>query len=334
MFAELLLNSIEKQAKPAVVFNPKRCLRSRLNSNACDLCLSLCKKKALTLSGKKIVFTEDQCAGCMACVSSCPNDAFESGFDLSSLLLVLSGNVVDEPVVLSCGKTRRHANQITIPCIGILSESVLAALNSVASHPFYLDVYRCTDCNNSHVLNLMNERMQGIKTNVGQTSDLKIRYITVENFSEANPGQQRRFFLQMAQNSLVDLGGDALPVFVPSDKTEERDKELKKGAAMISRLLRQALDLLPQGAVQEKELLHSYFYTLKTNENCDLCPSCTGMCPTGALKRKNIDGGKQLDFNSAMCSGCGLCRDFCKNQALTLRQGCKDAPKNTCIISY
>ena len=326
MFAELLLNSIEQQAEPAVAFNPKRCLRSRLNSNACEICLSLCKKKALMLSGRKIIFKEEQCSGCMVCVSGCPNDAFESGFDLSSLLPVLSGNEVDKPVVLSCSKTRCHANQITIPCIGLLSEPVLAALHSVVAYPFYLDVHQCADCDNGHVLKLLHERMQGIIKKSGPASDLQIRYFTGENSREVTSGQQRRFFLRMAKNSMIDLGREVSSVFVPPNKQEEQGTEVEKGAAMVSRLLQQALDLLPQDAVQKKELLLSYFYTLKTNENCDLCPSCTGMCPTGALKRRTNKGAKRLIFISAKCSGCNLCVEFCRKKGVVLLPGAKNDP--------
>lgn len=326
MLAELLSNSIEKQAKPAVVFKPKRCLRSRLNSNACDLCLSLCPKKALALSGRKIVFTAELCTGCMACVSGCPNDAFASGFDLASLLPVLHGREIDAPVVLSCGRPRRHVNQITIPCIGLFSEPALAAFNAVAVREFYLDVQRCADCGNGHVRDLLQKRLQGIIKKNGRATDLNIRCLSGKNLEDTAPGRQRRFFLHMAKNSLVGLGRDAASVFVPSGKTEEREREVEKGAAMTPRLLQQAFDLLPADAVQKKELLLAYFYALKANENCDLCPSCTGMCPSGALKRRTGKEGKQLIFISAKCSGCGLCVAFCKKKGLTLLPGAKNAP--------
>jgi formate hydrogenlyase subunit 6/NADH:ubiquinone oxidoreductase subunit I len=45
------------------------------------------------------------------------------------------------------------------------------------------------------------------------------------------------------------------------------------------------------------------------------------MCPTGALKIKKDAEGTGLLFNSSLCIGCGLCRDFCRMEAVTVSKG-------------
>lgn len=325
MLTGFLLNRAARQAEPAIGFVRQRCLRTRLNSSTCDRCLVVCKRGALTLSGRKIVFAAEQCTGCMACVSGCPNDAFVSGFDLLTLPSKLAtGSREAEAVALTCGKTQRFAKQITIPCLGLLSEPVLAALNTLAAGEVRLDASRCSACDNRHVLDLLEEGLRGLRTKAGQASGLNIRWAGEESVAEADSGQQRRSLLRLVGSSIRDFGREIASPFGPASQSP--DEEGEKGAAMISRLLQQTLALLADDAVQKREVLLSYFHAVDANRNCNLCPSCTGMCPTGALKRRTDGSIKRLFFSSALCNGCGLCAAFCRKKALTLRQGAVHAP--------
>ncbi|MDW7771952.1 MAG: 4Fe-4S binding protein [Desulfobulbaceae bacterium] len=332
MLAGFLLNRIEQQAKPAVGFNPKQCLRSRLNTNACEKCLNVCRSGAISLNGRNIVFSEDRCRGCMACVSECPNDAFDCGFNFSELLQALQYKGSSDPVVMSCDATHLPENLISIPCIGVLSGPVLAALHCAAKEEFYLDVRRCVDCSKGHVLDLLHDRIQGIISRRGTTSDLKIRYKTEENYQHFSFRQKRRGFLRMSLKSMKRLGKEASLTLVQGENRDtDRNGEGKEPPA-INRLLQQALDVMPENAVQDKELLLSYHYRVTADENCDLCPLCTGMCPTGALKRGTAGNRKKLVFTSAGCSGCGLCVNFCRKKALTLHPGIQTAPHDPLTI--
>ncbi|MCL7488707.1 MAG: 4Fe-4S binding protein [Desulfobulbaceae bacterium] len=335
MIAELLFRTLDTQDKSGLIFNPKRCLRSRLNSNSCEICLTRCRKKALTLRERSIVFNKDQCTGCMVCVAECPNDAFTVSTDISFLLQEIHNTRARNPLVLSCHKSASHSDgRIPIPCIGLLSEPVLAALNCLAPSEFYLDVHQCADCENGHVLSLLHERIQTIVNKKGQSVDLKIRYLPVGDFTAPTPEQQRRDFLRMAKNSMIDLGKDATKAYNQDEKEPiKKEPAVKKDGVFVSRFLHQALRQLPGDAVQEKELLHSYFFTSRTTERCDLCPLCTGMCPTGALKRKTDGEIKQLSFTSSKCSGCGICVAFCRKNALEIMPGATIDPGVTQAIA-
>lgn len=330
MLAGLLFNSIEKRLLPAVAFDPGRCLRTRLGSSTCDQCLASCKNKALTLQDGKIVLQADHCTECMSCIAECPNDALTCGFDLPALLRMVHESRHGEPVVLSCGKSPvHHANRFTIPCIGLFSEPVLAAMNVAASREFYLDIHGCADCGNGHILGALQARMLGILSKNGSSAGLKLRYLTEKNFRLASYRQQRRSFLGMVKSNLAGLGEAAAPVVRTTDNVH-RDKS----AAAVSLLLQQALAMLPENDTAARKLLLSYPYTLTANDRCDLCPRCTGMCPTGALKRhSNSSGEKKLYFTSAKCSGCGLCVAFCNKKALTLQPGAQDPPDTARVIA-
>jgi ferredoxin len=138
----------------------------------------------------------------------------------------------------------------------------------------------------------------------------------------------------MAKNSMIDLGKDAAKAY-NQDEKEPKKKEpaVEKDGVFVSRFLHQALRHLPSDAVQEKELLHSYLFTSRTTERCDLCPLCTGMCPTGALKRKAYGEIKQLSFTSSKCSGCGICVAFCRKDALEILPGPTTDPGVTQAIA-
>lgn len=324
MLAGFLLNRLEKQAEPVVRFDPHRCLRSRLSSNTCDRCMTSCRSGALRLSGRQVVFAPERCTGCMSCVAECPNDAFACGFDLSSLPRTLRDSKGAGPILLSCGQPGGDDKQITVPCLGLLSEPVLAALVASTPRELLLDTRRCAACDNSHVPALLEERIQGLIHATGRSSVPKIRCATEDKKVDAGRGTERRSLLRLVGNTIRDLGKEASSSLVASDQQKATAGEGGKTPVLTSRLLLDTLDLLREDAGPGREALLTYLYSLEASETCDLCPLCTGMCPTGALFRRTDGSEKALVFTGVRCSGCGLCVAFCRKKALTLRRGTTD----------
>jgi ferredoxin len=331
MLAGLLFNTLEKQLLPTVSLDAGRCLRPRLGSAPCSRCLNSCPNKALTLDGGNIAFHADRCTECMACISVCPNDALTAPFAVAPLLRVLYENRGGQPVVLSCGRTLSAAsNRFIVPCIGYFAEPVLAAMNVVAGSVFYLDIRGCADCDNGHTLGLLQARMSGILRENNRKAELRLRYLTDAESGPISYRQGRRSFFGMVKDHLAGFAGP----LAPSEGGSTNGMSLDKDATAIPLLLREALTMLPPEDDAARSLLHAYFHTLTASGDCNLCPRCTGMCPTGALKRvRNDKGEQQLSFTSAKCSGCGLCAAFCNKNALTLRRGAADRPTAIRIIA-
>lgn len=322
MFAELLLNSLNREAGPAVGYTAKQCLRSRFNKNTCQVCLTQCRGEALALHGRTVVFDADRCTGCMTCVAGCPNDAFSTEFAHDALLHSLTNRDRRYPLTISCRSGAAARGKLYIPCFGLLSEPVLASLNCVAEGAVYLDITRCRDCDNGHVLDTLEENIQSIGRKYSGAEGLKIRCREPAAGVRIAPSTQRRQLLGLAGKSIREFGKDAAASFFTSGTGNgEARGPSEKESRHAQRFLLQALAMLPDGADHERALLYSYFYTLEATDDCDLCPLCTGMCPTGALTRRTRGEARRLCFTSALCSGCGLCAAFCRKDALNILPG-------------
>lgn len=332
MFAKLLFDHIERQVEPSVRFHPRQCLRSRLSTHGCAVCISHCEKQAITLREKRIVFNEDVCSGCLACVAACPNDAFECDFDISPVLHALRFDTNKEPVVLACQKQNPLANQIDIPCIGYFSEPLLAALHCAASRYFFLEVGKCANCENSRMLAVLEDRIQALRSKTGQSDEWKLRYRADNKCDSEDVRLQRRSLLRAAKKTFIGLGREVAAESVSAKEVEPIGIG-EKGPALTSRVLNMTLDLLHKENHQERKLLLFYYYTITVSEDCTLCPSCTGMCPTGALKRIGNGSQKQLCFTSSHCNGCGLCVAFCRKKALELHAGTVENPHGVVAAS-
>lgn len=312
---------MEQQSQPAVAFDARSCLRSRYNKNECDRCLSVCHTRALVLNERVVSFSSASCSECHACVAACPTDAFTCAFDLPTVLSALHDYTGEAPLILTCGKSGWYANQLHVPCIGLLSEPVLAAMHCVSATDFLVDVHRCANCENPAVLDRLQQNIRSLSQKLQKPCELKIQLLHDRDQHQSGRHGARRFFLQQAAGSLLDWGKEAsAKLFVTNAKAPDR-KEKGKNVSATSRLLQTALDMTKQENGEYADLLYSYRFHVTAAASCDCCPACSGMCPTGALKRVLVDGKKQLLFSSTRCNGCGLCVAFCRKKAIHLQSG-------------
>lgn len=75
---------------------------------------------------------------------------------------------------------------------------------------------------------------------------------------------------------------------------------------------------------QQLELLARLLPQLEISAECTFCEACVGLCPSGALQsegdRESAPSSRLL-FSWFLCSGCGLCQEFCPARAIRLTSG-------------
>jgi ferredoxin len=316
MLVRQLFETIASKADTAVYFEQRSCLRTRFNKNECRDCLNDCQAGALELNGRAISFDAKKCTVCMRCLAVCPNDAFTADLDL---LQILKNVQTQKLVVLSCRSKEQLVLHENIQCIGALSEPFLAAMNSLAKGKIFLDTTQCNSCHNGHCLEKIKISLNTLRTqNAGSGKSLSIKLVPDEApFPEVDNITSRRFFLKGTGRAIAEFGIETC-----TNAIHKRDREGQgsmKGPVKNSVFLQFAFDNTADE--ENRKTLKPFFYTVEADEQCNLCPVCSGMCPTGALKRVNENGEKRLVFKSSDCSGCGLCKDFCKKQALTIGKG-------------
>lgn len=301
-----------------ITVDRSRCMRMRFDKNECPVCTSNCHAGAI-LFGDDIEIDPGKCTLCMLCVSECPADCFNiKGDDFFSLLARLKKvqHSVPWPVLGCKAFTGVDAHEKTA-CLGALSEEHLIAIHACMDRPVQLNLTACTRCNNSFIIESLKERITAIEEAAGihisekivmveDAHDLRFQPVTYDRRDFFN-ALKNMAFLQ-ASGLFEDNSGKAVHSY--------SQKKLPLKRNILNRILRQGTD-----ADSELRLLQEYAFTVRTGASCDNCLSCIGVCPTGALKGRRDESGQGLLSNPSMCIGCGLCRDFCPNNSVTLLRG-------------
>jgi ferredoxin len=313
MLQDKIINMALGGADPLISADRSRCARMRYNKNACSICTAGCKSGAISIDGGLAVDAR-KCTECMLCLSECPSGCFSAADEDFFVLLSRlqkTQNSVPRPV-LGCKQARDTEAHEKTGCLGFLSEEHLIALAEYLNKPLYLNLTACSACRNSFIVETLKERVQSARTT---SFDVGKKVLLAEKKKdlvfEDVPLDRRGFFqaLKTQVAALIEQNDAEI-----SMSYTEKKLPLKRN--ILNTLVRKLAD---SNAVAD--LLHKFAFTVKTGASCNNCFACIGMCPTGALKiRKNADGPGLL-FNSSLCTGCGLCGDFCPAHAVSVSPG-------------
>lgn len=287
----------------------ERCLRSRLNTNKCQWCVESCRFGALNVSNRKIVLDTAQCTGCMSCVAACPQDALVSDFDFGGLLNSFQKGA---DVVVSCiHQAQNHPEEITLPCVGILSKQVLAAMLLSGCRSVTFNLVGCEECRNREVSDAFGVECKQTDRKFSDIHSAKVIFVT-QNKQSQNPTVDRRSYLKKLRDVATDVSKQS---FLPNNAPPLSEVRNGRRIPLKTQLIRKLLTNLHGDS---KKKIHVLFgRNLSINEECNCCPMCKGICPTGAIKIDRSDQGKKIRFEMLDCSGCGLCVEFCKKNALS-----------------
>jgi ferredoxin len=225
-------------------------------------------------------------------------------------------NSVPYPV-LGCKQARDTEAHEKTGCLGFLSEEHLIALTEYLDKPLYLNLTACGECRNSFIVEALKMRIQGARTKT--SLDVGKKILLAEKKADLvfeDVSLDRRGFFQ----ALKTMGFTQVAGLIEKNDAEIPVSYTEKKLPLKRNIFNTVVRKLPDGNAIT-DLLHNYAFTVRAGSSCNNCFACIGMCPTGALKiRKNAESPGLL-FNASLCIGCGLCRDFCPGQAVSVSPG-------------
>ena len=291
-----------------LVADASRCLRMRYSESSCRLCVDICPHTAASLDGL-LAINPDHCGGCLQCTAVCPTGALEQCSDFSACLVQLA--LVTEPV-LGCIRTSEHSNA-NLACLGGLSEEHLVTLCHSLHGKLTLNVSLCSGCPNSAMIPLLRQRLEVLSGEGLLDGGCSI--VMEESAHELNfrdKSIDRRSFFKSFGKSLFK--GAAFILSGTNEPTERRTEYAGKRLPVRRELLEQIKN---KGSHEFEVRIGKHFDScISITDNCSMCQGCVATCPTGALRTEHPES--QPTFDQNLCTGCGLCREFCLDEAVQI----------------
>ncbi|AMA76016.1 ferredoxin [Thermus parvatiensis] len=295
-FLDGLLNVFLKATDPRPRYTEARCLLYKNSVGGCDKCYQACPKGAVRLEGWRVELDEVLCTGCGLCTGVCPGIALE--YPLGAIQEAL----IRGKGKLRCSKAEGKGEEVL--CLGRLTPGLLAEAGS----RFGKVVLARGDCGAC--------RIGGpeVPERLARMAEEARRYfpVEVEVVEGELPGERvgRRELFQVLLGSAKRTAADLVPELPLPALEEEKEGELPAEL----RLRRLAASRAPEVR----------WPRIRVEEGCTLCPVCTNVCPTEAVRRVREGEEYALYLQVAACTGCGACVESCPPQVIRLEEAPKE----------
>lgn len=287
-----------------------RCLKMRFSESSCRRCVEICPHGAVILEGG-LTINPDLCRGCMLCTSICPAGALEQKDDFNACLAKLSK--APEPI-LGCCRTRECSHG-TVACLGALSEEHLVALCHTLSGRLTINLSSCSNCPNNPVIPYLRQRLKIIfEAGLLEGGSCILTAESAQEMNYRDESVDRRGFFKSFSSSLFQSA--AVILSSHNEQTEYQTNYAGKRVPTRRELLNGTrITLSEKLSIQIRKHFDS---CVSFDETCTKCQGCVAICPTGALKTEVYE--EAPIFRQLLCTGCGLCREFCLDGSLSYIQ--------------
>lgn len=315
-----LTNMVGEFEKPRYIdFEANLCAHSRNQIIGCSRCLDNCPTNAISTNGDHVKIDPFICAGCGTCASVCPTGAAkytlpagDALFErLRTLLITYIAAGGEKPALLihdmewgtdMIASIARNGN-------GLAANVIPFAVNAVSQVGLEF-ILSAGAYGVGQILLLLPPTKVDDKPALENEMELAELI-----FGGLGYGQGRTHIIDNQDPTAVET----IMASLNYDDVMPKGDFLPMGRkrAIISLALNQLHSKAP-APVNNIELPNGApFGTLQVDtENCTLCLACVGACPTGALK-DNPDK-PQLSFAENSCVQCGLCKNTCPEQVISL----------------
>ena len=301
-------NKIATGSRDDLNIDASRCLKMRFCDSSCRRCIDICPHNAVSVD-RELKIDPEKCHGCLLCTSVCPVGALEQNSNFHACLTKLSK--VTEPI-LGCIRTKECSNG-TVACLGGLSEEHLVALYHTLAGRLTLNLSLCSDCRNHSIIAQLRQRLDALSTARLSYSNCRIEISeSAQDMNYRDESVDRRSFFKSFRTSL--FASAAVILSTHNEQTERRTNYAEKQVPVRRELLNHTRNQLSQELLVQ---LGKHFDScVSFDEACTRCQGCVAICPTGALKTEAED--ETPSFDHLLCSGCGLCSEFCLYEAVRI----------------
>lgn len=308
--------------------DPALCAHSRNQIVGCTACLEVCPTGAITPQGDHAAVDAFVCGGHGACASVCPTGAIV--FD------VPRGDALFERLrVLT--RTYGQAGGQRMVLLGHDSRGGLDTLSALARHgpglPAHVVPFAVNEITQVGLDLLLTALAYGVA---------QVRLLAGPEHRHSLDPMRRHSAVVEALMAGLGYGGDRVVIddeqdpdtlaqrlrTPPPRKTARPARHAAIGGDKRTTLTL-ALDHLHLEAPTPADVVNlpdgAPFGTVQLNgDRCTLCLACVGACPTGALG--DDPERPRLSFTEIACVQCGLCRNTCPENAITLAPRINFAP--------
>ncbi len=291
-----------------LVVDVSRCLKMRYSESSCRHCVDICPHGAVSLGGF-LAINPNHCSGCLLCTAVCPSGALEQGSDFSACLARLSR--VPEPV-LGCICNKDHSNA-SLACLGGLSEEHLLTLCHSLTGTLTLHLTACSDCQNNTMIPHLRQRIEVLsEAGLLEGGCSIVPAESAQDINYRDESVDRRSFFKSFRTSLFQSA--AVILSTNNEQTGRRTEYAVKRLPIRRGLLNKYRNRISR---ELEEQVKKYFDSCGSfDTNCIKCQGCAAICPTGALQTETY--GMPPTFEQRLCTGCGLCSEFCLDGALRI----------------
>ncbi|MEF9841023.1 MAG: 4Fe-4S binding protein [Raoultibacter sp.] len=336
-----IMEMAEALETKAIILVPDRCVAVRNRNATCRKCVDACPSfGALSVQDNKLDFDGSLCVSCGACTVVCPTEALVPTKPLDVDMaegIARSCLAAHGSAVFACARiAARHEGDPEkyqeVPCLARMEESVLIEL---AAHAAVTSItlvdgvcatckYRAVDAGIDATVTSTNALLAawGSPVVLERVSAFPDRILLADNVAEAF-GVSRRGFFSHTKSAAKDTAKKTVVKALKPEEVEatiqERLRVSDNGSLPQFNALRRmnilnALDRIGQPQVDEVGTRLWGTVEIDT-EVCSGCGMCVVFCPTGALKKSEVepeDGeGSYLEFSLADCVQCNACSDIC-----------------------
>jgi ferredoxin len=302
MFRDLLGWAF-RQADVTPDYSAAHCLTVR--GTSCRACADACPHEAVTITRKVSIDAVD-CTGCGLCVAACPSFA------------LTPRRAPPMERTLRCSQVRGEGSSIL--CLARLQATDLVRMASGGAD-VTLARGDCGACSvgGPEVPAAVDRALRDATELLALHERPLVAEVVVVDRFEVPPDRRelsRRELLRGGWGQVQRTGGTLLAPLERFAEPEEAVEERQPLPAEFRRRLRAIELAAPEPEARVPLRLPEVL------DGCILCPSCTRVCPTNAIKRVfdgDAAGGARLELETDRCVGCDACVTACPVDVVRMR---------------